>query len=131
MSGTDTTQTLAHAYTCALDLSNLLSDNSEQATLADILWRVEGKAISRDSILHTIMSFSQTQFGLAIEGFIKGQATTFAPMLASGDSPTVELQTISNAMSGPTSSISPTRAASSTTRSAPSKNIIVTPTPKR
>lgn len=100
-SGADTSQTLALAYACALDLSNLLSDNSEQATLADLLWRVQGKAVSRDSILHSIISFSQTQFGLAIEGFIKGQATMLAPMLSNADSPTVLLQTISNVTPGP------------------------------
>lgn len=129
--GADTTQTLAHAYACALDLSNLLADNSEQATLADVLWHIEGKVISRDSILHTIISFSQTQFGLAIEGFIKEQATMFAPMLSSGDSPTIELQTISNGMSDPTPGVSPTQIPSPTAHSTSAKKIIATPTPKR
>ncbi len=129
--GTDTTQPLTYAYACALDLSNLLSDNSEQTTLADVLWRIEGKAISRDSILQSIIGFSQAQSGLAIEGYIKGQATMFAPMLSGVDSPKVELQTMSNAVSDPTHGISVTVTTSLTAHATASKKILVTPTPKR
>ena len=129
---TQTAQTLASAYACALDISNLLSDNSEQATLADLLWHIQGKAVSRDSILQTITSFSQSQFGLAVEGFIKGQAATFAPTLTSGDSPTVQLQTISNIIISPTSASSPTRIATSTPTKRPTATTPTSPlTPTR
>lgn len=141
-SAANTTQTLASAYACALDISNLLSDNSEQAALADLLWHIQGKAVSRDNILHTITSFSQSQFGLAVEGFIKGQAATFAPLLASTDSPTVQLQTISNIVTSPTPANSPTFSATATlskrpvtptptTHSTPTKTPVITSTPTK
>ncbi|HCI79322.1 MAG TPA: hypothetical protein DHW02_06505, partial [Ktedonobacter sp.] len=87
-----------------------------------------GKAVSRDSILHTITSFSQSQFGLAVEGFIKGQAATLAPMFANGDSPTVQLQTISNIVTSPTPANSPTFSATSTASTLSKHPVTSTPT---
>jgi hypothetical protein len=104
----DKTQTLSYAYACALDISNLLSDSSEQATLADLLWLVQGKAVTRDSILHTITSFSQAQFGLAIEGFLKGQVAALAPLLPDTNAPTVLLQTVSNVTPTPSTTTATT-----------------------
>ena len=99
---------LPHAYDCAQNIASLLSDSSEQSALADVLWRVLGKAISRDSILTTINSFVQTQFGLAIEGFINSEVGTMTGMFSQDGNPTVLLQTVSTA----TPSVTPSMSAS-------------------
>ena len=99
---------LPHAYVCAQNIASLLSDSSEQSALADVLWRVQGKAISRESILKAIESFVQAQFGLAIEGFINNEVGTMTGMFSQDGNPTVQLQTVSTA----TPSVTPSMSAS-------------------
>jgi len=103
-SGQDTL--LPHAYDCAPNIASLLSDSSEQRALADALRRAQGKAISHDSVLKTIESFAQTQFGLAIEGFINNEVGTMIGMFSQDDNPTVQLQTVSTATPSVTPSLS-------------------------
>jgi len=93
----NTTTLLPHAYACALTIASLLSDGSEQAALADVLWRLQGKAVARETILKTIVDFAQTQFGLATESFINNYMGTLSGMFSQSGNPTVLLQTISTA----------------------------------
>lgn len=118
--------TLPHAYDCAQNIASLLSDNNEQSALADVLWKVLGKAIARDSILKTIEDFSQTQFGLAIEGFINSEAGTMTGVFSQDSNPTVLLQTVSTATPSVTPSQSPSP--SLTTTATPSTSPSSSPT---
>ncbi len=105
----NTTAMLSHAYDCALTIASLLSDGSEQAALADVLWKLQGKAISRESILKTIVDFTQTQFGLATESFINNYMGTLGGMFSQSGNPTVLLQTVSTSTPSvtPSASITP------------------------
>lgn len=114
---------LPHAYDCAQNTASLLSDNSEQSALADVLWKVQGKAISRDSILKTITSFAQSQFGLAIEGFINNEVGTMVGLFSQDGNPKVQLQTVSTA----TPSVTPSMSATSSPTLTPTRPTI-TPT---
>ncbi len=104
----NTTTILPKAYACALAIASLLSDGSEQAALADILWKLQGKAITRESILKTIVDFAQTQFGLATESFINNYMGTLSGMFSQSGNPTVLLQTVSTATPSMTPSVSMT-----------------------
>ena len=117
--------TLPYAYACAQNIASLLADSDEQSALADVLWKVEGKAISRESISKTIASFAQTQFGLAIEGFVNNEVSTMVGMFSPQGNPTVQLQTISTV----TPSVTPSMSATSKPTHVPTKP--PTPTPTR
>lgn len=98
----DTNASLSQAYTCAQDLVALLTNQSEQLLLGNILWNLLGKAISRASILATIASFSSAQFGLGIEGFLKDEAQAMGSALFQVGNPTIQIQTLSNVPPTPT-----------------------------
>lgn len=107
-SAQNATTLLPHAYACALNIASLLSDSSEQSALADVLWKVQGKAISRESVLETLATFAQAQFGLGIEGFINNEVSTMAGMFPQEGNPIVLLQTVSTATPSVTHSQSTT-----------------------
>jgi len=116
--------TLPYAYACAQNIVSLLSDSDEQSALTDVLWRVEGKAISRESISRTIVSFAQTQFGLAIEGFVNNEAGTMMGMFSQEGNPIVQLQTVSTV----TPSVTPSKSATSTPTHVPAISTTSVPT---
>lgn len=90
----DASATLTHAYACALNLTALFSDTSEQNTLADLLWKIQGKVIARADILKAITSITQTQFGLASEAFISNQSLAIGTALFQQAAPTIQLQSV-------------------------------------
>jgi hypothetical protein len=95
MTAQDSSKILPYAYACAQSVASLLSDANEQATLADVLWKIQGKAVPRDRILKAITDFTQTQFGLAVEGFINNYMGTLGGTFSQSSDPTVQLQTVS------------------------------------
>ena len=104
----DAAAVLPHAYACAINITNLLSDGSEQAALADVLWKVQGKAVAREAILKAIVDLAQTQFGLAVEGYINNVVGAMAGMFPQSGNPVVLLQTVSTVTPSVTPSQSPT-----------------------
>ena len=101
-STTNTSASLSQAYACAKDLVALLTNQSEQLLLGNILWNLLGKAVSRASILATIASFGGAQFGLGIEGFLRDEAQAMGSSLFQVGNPTVLIQTVSNVTVTPT-----------------------------
>lgn len=121
----DTKAMLVYAYSWARDLVSLLTDANEQGVLADLLWKVLGKTLPYNSILKTISSFSQAQFGLGMEGFIKDESLILGTLLLQQNDPTILLQTAANTpRPGPT----PTQKPSSPTFT-PSPAAAPSPTP--
>lgn len=97
----DANAMFVHAHACALNLLALFSDASEQPQLARLLWEIQGKAISRDSIARAITGIAQTQFALAVEEFIKNQSLSPSSTPSQPDPPSVLLQTTSLTTSTP------------------------------
>ncbi len=129
------TTTLSYAYACSLNLTALLSDTSEQNMLADLLWKIQGKVITRADILKAIIGLSQTQFGLASEAFINNQALAVGGALLQQAAPTILLQAVDATTANPTAAhtSTPTHAPTLTPTLTPtqtqSPNQAVTPTP--
>jgi hypothetical protein len=84
------------AYTCASDLVALVTDTTERAQLADILWRLLGKTIAPASINSTLATFGQVQFGLGMLGYLKDNALAVGRTLFQQNNPVVMLQSVSN-----------------------------------
>ncbi len=110
---TDSGASLAQAYTCAKDLVALLTNQSEQLLLGNMLWNLVGKVISRANILAAIASFNAAQFALGVEGFLRDEATAMGTSLFQASNPTVLIQTLLNVLPTPT----PTAAQTSVTPS--------------
>jgi len=104
----DESALLAHAYNCAVDLVALLADPTEQAVIADQLWKIQGKAISRASVLKVMSDFTRTQSGLAVEGYIKNIVLSYGTALVPQNNPVVLLRTASPAKPTPTHAPTPT-----------------------
>ncbi len=98
----DVNASLPQAYACAKDLVALLTNQSEQLLLGNILWNLVGKVVSHASILATIASFGEAQFGLGIEGFLRDEAQAMGSSLFQVGNPTVLIQTVSNVIVTPT-----------------------------
>lgn len=110
----DANASLPQAYACAKDLVALLTNQSEQLLLGNILWNLSGKVVSHASILATIASFGGAQFGLGIEGFLRDEAQAMGSSLFQVGNPTVIIQTILNVTVTPTPTPSPTQSQNST-----------------
>lgn len=95
------------AYSCASDLVALVTDTTERAQLADMLWRLLGKTIDPDSITHTLESFGGTQFGLSILGYLKDNALAVGSALFQQNNPVVTVQSIPNVTPTPTTGTPP------------------------
>lgn len=93
------------AYTCASDLVALVSDTTERAQLADLLWHVLGKTIAPASINSTLATFGQAQFGLGMLGYLKDDALAVGKTLFQQNNPVVMLQSVSNVTPTPTVTI--------------------------
>ncbi len=126
MTAQDASKVLPYAYACAQSIASLLSDGSEQATLANVLWKIQGKAVPRDRILKAITDFTQTQFGLAVEGFLNNYMATLGGMFSQSGNPTVQLQTVSTVT--PTVTPSPSIAPSPTPTTTPTSIPTAIPT---
>lgn len=113
---------LQNAFACARDMVALLTNPTEQEALSNLLWLVQGKMLSPDSILRTVTGFAQVQFGLGIEGFLRDESLALASGLFSPNNPVVVLQTV-----GPMPS--PTPSPSQTPSPAPSPTPSPTPKP--
>jgi hypothetical protein len=98
----NTSTSLPQAYACAKDLVALLTNQSEQLLLDNILWNLVGKVVTRASIHATITSFSGAQFGLGIEGFLRDEAQAMDSSLFQVGNPTVLIQTVLNVTATPT-----------------------------
>lgn len=108
--------TLIAAFACAKDVVALLTNSSEQSVLADLLWKLLGKTIPYAVMLKTIITFSEAQFALGIEAFIKDEATLMGTMLFQQSNPMVTIQSVSNSPASQSPSPStPAFTASSTT----------------
>lgn len=128
---------LAAAFACAKDVSALLTNSSEQSTLADLLWKLSGKIIPSTVMLKTVANFVEGQFALGIEEFIKDEATLMGTMLFQQSNPEVTIQSISNVPASqtpsPSMSTSPTTLptaspeATSTTTATTTSNLSPTP----
>lgn len=90
------------AFTCASDLVALVTDTTERAQLADMLWRLLGKTIAPASINSTLATFGQAQFGLGMLGYLKDNALAVGRTLFQQNNPVVMLQSVSNATPTPT-----------------------------
>lgn len=90
------------AYTCASDLVALVTDTTERAQLADMLWRLLGKTIAPASINSTLATFGQAQFGLGMLGYLKDDALAVGRTLFQQNNPVVMLQSVSNVTPTPT-----------------------------
>lgn len=129
------TTTLSYAYACSLNLTALLSDSSEQNTLADLLWKIQGKVITRADILKAMIGLSQTQFGLASEAFISSQSLAIGGALFQQAAPTILLQSVdattvnSTATHTSTPTYTPTLTSTLTPTHTQSPNQATTPTP--
>jgi len=107
---------LTAAFACAKDVAALLTNSSEQRTLADLLWKLLGKTIPSTVMLKTVANFAGGQFSLGIEEFIMDEATLLGTMLFQQSNPLVTLQSVSNAPASQTPSPStPTSMSSPTT----------------
>ncbi len=102
----DTTKILQYAYACAVNLASLLADSSEQTMLADLLWNIMGKVVTQASILDAIRSIGQSQFGLAVEGFIANEGLALSTSLLQPTNPTILLQTNSTVTPTPSPTFS-------------------------
>ncbi len=122
---------LAHAYDCAVDLVALLADPSEQVTIADQLWKIQGKAISRARVLKVVSDFSRTQSGLAVEEYIKNLVLSYGSALLPQNDPVVLLRTVSpiKPTPTPTSTPIPTRIVPAVPPVLPTPTPIHTPAP--
>lgn len=132
--------TLAAAFACAKDVVALLTNSSEQSSLADLLWKLLGKTIPSTVMLKTVANFSGGQFALAIEEFIKDEAALMGTMLFQQSNPVVTIQSVSNSplsqTVSPSTSTSPASPitipsaspeATSTTMATPTSNLSPTP----
>lgn len=106
---------LAAAFACAKDVAALLTNSSEQSTLADLLWKLLGKTIPYTVMLKTVANFTGGQFALGIEEFINDEVALMGSLLFQQSNPAVTLQSVSNVPasktptpSTPTSTSSPT-----------------------
>ena len=95
------------AYTCASDLVALVTDTTERAQLADMLWRLLGKTIDPASITHTLESFGGAQFGLGILGYLKDNTLAVGSTLFQQNNPIVTIQSIPNVTPTPTTGTPP------------------------
>ncbi len=95
------------AYTCASDLVALVTDTTERAQLADMLWRLLGKTIAPASINSTLATFGQVQFGLSMLGYLKDNALAVGSTLFQQNNPVVILQSVSSVTPTPTVTILP------------------------
>jgi hypothetical protein len=103
----DESALLAHAYDCAVDLVALLADSTEQAAIADQLWKIQGKAIPRASILKVVSDFTRTQSGLAVEAYIKNLVLSYGTALLQQNNPVVLLRTANPVKPTPTHAPTP------------------------
>lgn len=104
----DESAMLAHAYDCAVDLVDLLADPTEQTTIADLLWKIQGKAIPHASIIKVVSDFTRTQSGLAIEAYIKNMALSYGTALLPQNNPVVLLRAASPVKPTPKPTPTPT-----------------------
>ena len=111
------------AQQCAVDIKTLLADSEEKSILTDILWKMLGKAISREHIFATVTNFSSVQFEMALVDFMKNVAVSLSFTLFERDMPAVVLQTTSTPTPTPTPTPSPTPTPT------PEPTPIPTPTP--
>jgi len=95
------------AYTSASDLVALVTDTTERAQLADILWRLLGKTIDPASIARALATFGQAQFGLGILGYLKDNALAVGSTLFQQNNPVVTIQSVPNVTPTPTIIITP------------------------
>lgn len=123
LSGSDT---LLPAYSCAQVIVSIFSKPDEQNTLADILWKLLGKALPHASVLNAINGLTQTSFGLAMIGYLKNAAAAVGSSLVQQNNPDLLMQTTSNATPTPTSTPRPTPTPTPIITPPP----VITPTPK-
>ncbi len=90
------------AYACASDLVALVSDTTERAQLADMLWRLLGKTINPADIAQTLATFGQAQFGLGILGYLKDNALAVGSALFQQNNPVVTIRSVANVTPTPT-----------------------------
>jgi hypothetical protein len=114
------------AYTCASDLVALVTDTTERAQLADMLWRLLGKTVSPASINQTLTTFGQAQFGLGILGFLKDEAVAVGGTLFQQNNPVVVVQSVSNVTPTPTA-VTPTLTVTASPRTTPTPRSTHTP----
>lgn len=95
-STSDKSTMLASAYAFAKAVETLFANTGEQTILADILWKMLGKAIAYPTVLKSISNFVNVQFGLGLESFIRDESTILASNLISQNDPTVVLQSVVN-----------------------------------
>ena len=125
---TDKSAMLGNAYTFAQAVETMLADAGEQKILADILWKMLGKALPYTSVLRSISSFTSAQFGLGLESFIRDSALILSSTLLSQSNPTVVLQSIPNTTS-PTATPTITRTPVTPTLTPTPAKPTTTPTP--
>jgi hypothetical protein len=106
------------AYTCAGDLVALVTDTTERAQLANMLWQLLGKTIAPASIDQTLATFGQAQFGLGMLGYLKDDALAIGGRLFQQNNPVVTIQSVSNVMPTPTS-VTPAATITITPRTTP------------
>lgn len=118
-------QVRAYALQCASNIAALLNDSGEQGILADVLWKMQGKAISNQNILTTLAQFATLPFALAITDSITTMVTSLSSTLLQKDMPVVTIQTAP--IITPTPMPSPTPIPTPTPM--PSPTPVPTPTP--
>ncbi len=121
------------AQAFANDMKTLLMDPVEQGVLGDILWKVEGKVLTHESILSVLQSFSQVQFELAVSNFILDTALTQEAIFDQHHLPTIVLQTPITITPTPkptaTPTPTPTPKPTATPMPTPTPKLMPTPTP--
>lgn len=123
-----------YAQQCSVNLVTLFGNTEEQSILADILWKMQGKAISHQSILSTLIQFSTLPFSQPLTDSISNTLFSLSPTLLQQTMPSILLQTTSTATPtpGPTPTPRPTPVLAPTPIPTPTPRPIQTavPTPR-
>jgi hypothetical protein len=111
------------AQQCAADVQALLKDSNEPNILADILWKMLGKVITRAEVFAVVISFINVPFAMALVDAIRNTAQSLSYTLFGRPMPAVTL------MTGSTPTPTPTPTPKPTPTPTPSPTPTPTPTP--
>jgi hypothetical protein len=121
-----------YAHQCSVNLTALLGNAKEQAMLATMLWKMQGKAISRQSILSTIVQFSTLPFAQPLTDSISNTLFALSSTLLQQNMPSLFLQTSSivTPTPRPTPTPTPTPMPTPTPTPRPTPTLVPISTPK-
>ncbi len=117
------------AQQCVADVQALLKDSNEQSILADILWKMLGRVITREEIFAVIANFATVQFTMALVDSIRNTASSLSYTLFGRAMPSVTISTSSTPTPTPKPTPTPTPTPKPTPTPTPTPTATPTPTP--